>query len=119
MTPVMTYIVGFLASTAVTLAAFGAVMGHLDGTIAAPPHVVAAGLILFAVIQLLVQALCFLHLSEEEGPRWRLASFLLALLFTAILIGGTLWIMRTIGHGTPEYREIFEGGEYTPQAQHD
>lgn len=46
-----------------------------------------------AIIQLLVQALCFLRLNNSPEGRWNLMPFLFTLLIIAILVSGSLWIM--------------------------
>lgn len=116
MNPLTLYLIGFSLSLVLTLAAFGSVLGYQSGAL--PREAVIPELIFLAVLQLLAQVVCFLHLSEERAPRWRLIALLLALLMAGILMGGTMWIMENIGHAQ-EYREIFEGGEISPQAQHD
>jgi len=94
------YIIGFVFSIVLTLAAFGLVERHLTTDHIFPTHGVAVSvLVVLAVVQLLVQLLLFLHIDKESKPRWNLAALVFALLIVAILVGGTLWIMRNLSHG--------------------
>jgi cytochrome o ubiquinol oxidase operon protein cyoD len=119
MTPVRTYFVGFTLSSGLTLAAFVIVSEYAKEALSVSSQYLVITLVALAVLQLLVQAMCFLHLSEEEGPRWRLLSFLFALLIISVLVGGTLWIMKSLSHGQTTYREIYKGGAISPQTQND
>ncbi len=82
------YILGFVLSIILTLAAFS-----LKGVEMAVPI-----LITLATVQLLVQLVLFLHVGSEQKPRWNLAALALALIIVAILVGGTLWIMNNLAH---------------------
>jgi cytochrome o ubiquinol oxidase subunit IV len=118
MTTLTTYIVGFGLSLLCTGAAFALVylQGSTDGT--PPQELVFALLVVLAAAQLLVQALYFLHLSEESRPRWRLLSLVGALITVSILVGGTWWIMSHLSHGQAQYAPAAEGA-VTPQTLHD
>lgn len=89
-----TYIVGFALSIVLTLVAFLFVEQFL-----LPRGVLVATLVTLAVVQLIAQLVCFLHLGKEKKPRWNLAALVFALLIVAILVGGTLWIMQNLSHG--------------------
>ena len=97
----MSYIVGFVLSIVLTLVAYFAVVNDWFS---------GRGLLLFvtglAIVQLLVQLLFFLHLSQERGPRWNLMTFLFAGLVVFIVVIGSLWIMYNLDynmtHSSPE-----------------
>lgn len=112
MNPLAAYITGFAVSVALTAMAFWSVESARTAEFA------ALLLVLLAVGQLVVQAICFLHLSDEDAPRWRLFSLVLTLAIVAIVVGGTVWVMENVRHGG-HTREVFEGGLLTPQAQRD
>ncbi len=96
---IRTYILGFVLSTALTIAAFVAVGEHLRTEHLSPSHEVLAPLIVaLALLQFGVQALFFLRLREESSPRWNLSAFCFALVVVVILVGGTLWIMSNLPH---------------------
>jgi cytochrome o ubiquinol oxidase operon protein cyoD len=47
----------------------------------------------FAVAQLCVQVLFFLHLPAKEKPYWNIIAFVYTLLIVAFLVIGSMWIM--------------------------
>lgn len=87
------YIIGFVSSVGLTLAAYLAVTLKLlsDGEL-------IAAIVGLAVLQVLVQLFFFLHLGHETKPRWKLAvlGFMLAVL--GIVVIGTLWIMQNLNY---------------------
>lgn len=88
-----TYVVGFVLSVLLTLAAFWLVSQHkLTGSAAL---VAIFGL---ALLQFCVQVLCFLHLAEDQRPRHKVMAFLFMLLVVIILAGGSLWIMDNLNY---------------------
>ncbi len=93
-----TYIVGYVASMMLTLAAYGAVTGQwLMG------RWLIGGLVVLALVQLVVQLKLFLHLGDEAKPRWQLMAFWFMLLVLIILVAGSLWIMYSLNYRmTPE-----------------
>lgn len=54
-----------------------------------------AGIIGFALVQIMVQLVYFLHLFEI-GQEWTIAALLFTLLILLIVVGGSLWIMRDL-----------------------
>jgi len=51
-----------------------------------------------AVIQLYVQAVCFLNLNGSKDGRWNLLPFLFTIFIICILAGGSLWIMYNLDY---------------------
>jgi len=83
------YIIGFIASLALTLVAYTLVVaGSATGLTLL---LLLAGL---AVIQMIVQLNYFLHLGAEARPRYRLASFVFMALILLIIVAGSVWIMH-------------------------
>lgn len=85
------YIIGFVLSIVLTLAAYFLVT----------EHVLAGWTLIFAIIglsivQVLVQLLFFLHLGQEPKPYWNLISFLFMALVVGIIVAGSLWIMYNL-----------------------
>jgi len=90
---VMTYIVGYMLSVFLTLAAYLLVKQGMSS------QDILIGLIIgLAFVQLLVQLLFFLHLGTETKPRWKLLVFMMMLLVVSILVFGSLWIMRNLNY---------------------
>lgn len=93
------YIIGFAASLGLTLAAAWLVWIHVNSghVVFSHPFLYAAVLAL-AVVQLLVQLACFMHLAGESGPRWRLGAFISTAGIIAIVIAGAVWIMGHLNY---------------------
>lgn len=82
------YIVGFIISIVLTLLSFGAVRFHLLSNTG-----LYVAITIFALTQLYVQVVYFLHLSTKSESRWNLVAFFFSLVVVLILVFGSLWIM--------------------------
>lgn len=83
------YMVGFVLSVVLTAIPFWLVM---DGVITHRPTAVMV-LGAFAVAQILVHMVCFLHMNGKVEGGWTLLSTIFTVVFVAIAIAGTLWVM--------------------------
>lgn len=92
------YTVGFVLSIVLTLAAYAVVTYHLHVPTAAPLWIPVALILGLAVVQLVVQLVCFLHLGKESKPRWNLMVFMFMLMILVILVFGSLWIMNNLNY---------------------
>jgi cytochrome o ubiquinol oxidase operon protein cyoD len=120
MTTLRTYIIGFGLSLFLTFLAFGAEEQHVLSDHQYPTHeFLFPFLIGLALLQLLVQLICFLHVGRETKPRWNLLALVFAFIVVGILVGGTLWIMHNLDQGHAAVDKTFIGGEITPQAEND
>lgn len=100
------YIIGFVASLALTLIAYNLVVGEI-----------ATGLTLMlllgglALLQMIVQLVYFLHLDVESSPRYKLASFLFMGGILFIVVAGSIWIMNNLNYNmmqmTPEEKSQY------------
>lgn len=90
---IKTYTIGFLLSLLLTFLAYGVVV---SGAVSAAYSI--ALIILFALVQLFVQLVFFLHLGSETTPRWRLVTFAFGVLVVAIVVFGSLWIMDNLNY---------------------
>lgn len=81
------YIIGFVLAIVLTVIPFVLVMNH---TVAGTPAVIAG----FAVAQILVHVVFFLHVNSTPEQRWNLTALLYTLLMVFVIIGGSLWIMQ-------------------------
>jgi cytochrome o ubiquinol oxidase operon protein cyoD len=88
---VYVYVTGFLVSVISTLAAYALVASH-----AIAQTGLIACIVVLALIQCVVQAICFLHVSAEKGSRLKLLILCAALVVVGILVSGSLWIMLTL-----------------------
>jgi cytochrome o ubiquinol oxidase operon protein cyoD len=82
------YVVGFILCIALTVIPFFAVMDH-----SAPTHWLYFIVVVCAVLQLIVQTVCFLRLNFNKDGLENSLSFIFVIFVALILIGGSMWIM--------------------------
>jgi cytochrome o ubiquinol oxidase operon protein cyoD len=83
------YVIGFVLSVILTAIPFWLVMANVI------EHRTTAVLVLggFAVVQILVHMVYFLHMNGKVEGGWTMLSTLFTVVFVAIAIAGTLWVM--------------------------
>lgn len=91
--PYLVYVVGFVLSVILTLLAYTTVVAG-----AFSYQATVAWILVFAVVQLFVQLIFFLHLGREAKPRWRIVVLAFGILVVAILVFGSLWIMDNLNY---------------------
>jgi len=94
---VKTYVVGIIICLILTFLPYYMVVHAL-----LPANYLVAAIVSFAVIQALVQLILFLHLGDEDHPRWNLMAFLFMALVLVIIVLGSLWIMYSLNQRTME-----------------
>jgi cytochrome o ubiquinol oxidase subunit IV len=83
------YLIGFLLSVVLTAVPFWLVMtGALQNT-----QTTAIVIIAFAVAQILVHTVCFLHVNTRSESGWTLMAYVFTAVLVLIVIAGSLWIM--------------------------
>lgn len=87
------YVTGFILSIILTVFAFVLVKQRFmsDSSL-------YFSLALLAIMQLIVQSMCFLRLNSGVEGRWSLMPFLFAIFVIVILVGGSLWIMYNLNY---------------------
>ncbi|WP_459615883.1 cytochrome o ubiquinol oxidase subunit IV [Bordetella sp. 2513F-2] len=85
------YVIGFILSIILTLAAFWLVMSD-----AAPRHLALPGIVVLCVAQLLVQLVFFLHMGLSKSARENTTAFVFTLMVIAILVGGSVWVLHNM-----------------------
>ena len=88
---VKSYAIGFILSVILTLIPFGLVMYPT-----LPKSITLMIVLAFAVIQVLVHLVYFLHLDRSEAQRENVIAFVFAGLVIVLLVGLSLWIMFSI-----------------------
>ncbi|HEX5805533.1 MAG TPA: cytochrome o ubiquinol oxidase subunit IV [Macromonas sp.] len=83
------YMVGFVLSIILTAIPFWLVMSHVI-TERNMAVLVLGG---FAVVQILVHIVCFLHVNGKIEGGWTMLSTIFTVVFVAIGIAGTMWVM--------------------------
>jgi cytochrome o ubiquinol oxidase subunit IV len=83
------YSIGFLLAIALTIVPFGLVMTHASiGT----PLIIAV----FALAQIVVHIVYFLHVNRSEEQRWNLMALAFTGIVVCIILGGSIWIMHNL-----------------------
>ncbi|HSH17750.1 MAG TPA: cytochrome o ubiquinol oxidase subunit IV [Candidatus Saccharimonadales bacterium] len=92
-----TYVTGFILSLLLTIMPFLMVYYHtVSGTL------LVAAIVCFAILQLFVQLVFFLHLGNGRDGRWNIMAFLFMAMVVVIIVIGSLWIMYNLNyHMTP------------------
>ena len=83
------YLVGFALSSILTAIPFWLVMANPIGN----AGITAAAVIIFAVLQILVHTICFLHVNAQAEGGWTLIAYIFTAVILLITIAGSLWIM--------------------------
>ncbi|MNG07917.1 Cytochrome bo(3) ubiquinol oxidase subunit 4 [compost metagenome] len=88
---VKSYAIGFILSVILTLIPFGLVMYPT-----LPKSITLMIVVAFAVIQVLVHLVYFLHLDRSAAQRNNVIAFVFAAIVIVLLVGLSLWIMFSI-----------------------
>ena len=86
------YTIGFLLSIVLTVIPLVIVLNDLLERTAAMVVLLGA-----AVLQFVVQLLFFMHLREEEKPRYNLLTLIFGLAIALTIVIGSIWIMTYNG----------------------
>lgn len=107
------YMTGFLLSIILTAIPFWLVMAKVISD--RPTAVMVLGG--FAVIQILVHMFYFLHMNGKVEGGWTLLSTIFTVVFVAIAIAGTLWVMFHMNANMmPDHPQIAPAGQQAPAA---
>jgi len=87
------YVTGFILSLVCTIIPYAAVSGE-----AKPKELVYVALAVFAILQVFIQLVFFLHLGQEKRPRLQRLSFGFMTLVVVIVVFGSLWIMNNLDY---------------------
>jgi cytochrome o ubiquinol oxidase subunit IV len=82
------YIIGYILSLLLTVAAFWLVLSHV---MSSPP--LGVTILLLASAQIFVQLFFFMHVKESDGPSYHGMALLLGAIFTVTVVFGSIWIM--------------------------
>jgi cytochrome o ubiquinol oxidase operon protein cyoD len=83
------YVTGFLLSVVLTAIPFWLVMGEVF----ASPRVTATLVMAFAVVQIVVHMIYFLHMNGKSEGGWIMLALIFTLIIVVITIAGSLWVM--------------------------
>lgn len=83
------YLKGFALSVILTAIPFGIVMaGGFESRVATALVVLG-----FAVVQILVHMVYFLHMTSRQEEGWTLLSTIFTIIVVVIMLAGSLWVM--------------------------
>jgi cytochrome o ubiquinol oxidase operon protein cyoD len=83
------YTIGFILSIVLTIIPLVVVMNHLMGK-----QGTTVLILVVAVLQFAVQLIFFMHIKDEEKPRYNLMALLLGLFLLLTIVAGSVWIMN-------------------------
>jgi cytochrome o ubiquinol oxidase operon protein cyoD len=83
------YMIGFFLSIILTAIPFAVVMGDVFENRTTTVVVIA----FFAVVQIIVHMVYFLHMNGKVEGGWTLMSTIFTIVFVAVTLAGTLWVM--------------------------
>lgn len=82
---VSSYIVGFVLAVILTVIPFYMAMKSTPNFFI---------LVVFAVVQIIVHVVCFLHINGSQAQRWNLMTFIFAVVVILIIVIGSVWVME-------------------------
>lgn len=83
------YAVGFLLSVLLTAIPFWLVMGKVISSSTMTAFVVLA----FAVVQIVVHMIYFLHMDTKSQGGWNMLALIFTMVLVVITLAGSLWVM--------------------------
>jgi len=83
------YLTGFLLSAVLTAIPFWLVMGK----VLHDPKVAILIVLAFAVVQILVHMIYFLHLNTSSEGGWNMLALIFTMVLVVIALSGSLWVM--------------------------
>lgn len=85
------YFIGFFVSLFLTSLSFGLVATDwISG------HTLAYTIIALGITQAIIQLIFFLHIGQEEKPKWESIALCFTIMVLLIIIIGSLWIMHDL-----------------------
>lgn len=83
------YVIGFLLSVVLTAIPFWLVMGDVLANKVTTTIIILG----FAVVQMLVHMVYFLHLNSRSEGGWNMLGLIFTLVLVFIMLAGSLWVM--------------------------
>jgi len=85
-----TYLLGFVLSVALTAVPFWLVMSGSLGN----KQVTALAIMAFAVVQIVVHMIYFLHMNTTSENGWSMMALIFTIVMVVIALSGSLWVMN-------------------------
>jgi cytochrome o ubiquinol oxidase operon protein cyoD len=88
------YVIGFILSVVLTAIPFWLVM---SGAIA-DKQATAMVIMAFAVVQIVVHMIYFLHMNTKSENGWTVMALIFTIILVVIALSGSLWVMYHLNH---------------------
>ena len=96
------YMLGFVLSVALTAIPFWLVMsGTLPST-----QITALVIMAFAVVQIVVHMIYFLHMSPKSENGWSMMALIFTIVMVVIALSGSLWVMNHLNSNMMPIHEM-------------
>lgn len=89
---IKSYMIGFVLSVVLTAIPFGLVMDQSHHGFST--ETVLAAILAFAIVQVFVHIVYFLHMDRSAEQRWNVLAFAFTILILVIVVAGSVWIMH-------------------------
>lgn len=83
-----TYVIGYGLSIVLSVIPFIIVMNNL-----LTRSEIIITIVVFAIVQVIVHIICFLHLKPTSNQAWNWLAFIYTLILLIALVGGSAWII--------------------------
>jgi len=84
------YVIGFVLSVILTAIPFWLVMNN----VIASSNLTAFAILAFAVVQIFVHMIFFLHLNAKSEGGWNMLALIFTLVLLVIMLAGSMWVMH-------------------------
>jgi cytochrome o ubiquinol oxidase operon protein cyoD len=84
------YVIGFVLSVILTAIPFWLVMNHVITS----SNLTAFVILAFAVVQIFVHMIFFLHLNAKSEGGWNMLALIFTLVLLVIMLAGSMWVMH-------------------------
>jgi len=96
------YLIGFALSVVLTAIPFWLVMGDVLGS----KPLTAIVIVAFAMVQIVVHIVYFLHMTSSAEEGWSMMSLIFTLIVIVIALAGSLWVMHHLNTNTMPYHDM-------------
>lgn len=97
-----TYMLGFVLSVVLTAIPFWLVM---SGTLPSK-QITALVIMAFAVVQIVVHMIYFLHMSPKSENGWSMMALIFTIVMVVIALSGSLWVMNHLNSNMMPVHEM-------------
>ncbi|MET3912112.1 cytochrome o ubiquinol oxidase operon protein cyoD [Bradyrhizobium sp. S3.3.6] len=97
-----TYMLGFVLSVVLTAIPFWLVM---SGTLPSK-QITALVIMAFAVVQIVVHMIYFLHMSPKSENGWSMMALIFTIVMVVIALSGSLWVMNHLNSNMMPMHEM-------------